>query len=134
VLGCSIEPALGTSKLVSLLLWSLPSNPSLQYIRCAEINNDDAFAFTFISHFRPNQDFLACGFYCIVRKLLCVHLHLLKNQPVLIYDRLYLSTKNITIISGMGKIIMSLVVSTSFNSTRGGIVCVNLMLPFFSTS
>jgi hypothetical protein len=34
---------------------------------------------------------------------LCVHLHLLKTQPTLIYGRLYLSTKNITIIGGMGK-------------------------------
>jgi hypothetical protein len=33
----------------------------------------------------------------------CVHLHLLKTQPALIYGRLYLSSENVTIIGGMGK-------------------------------
>jgi hypothetical protein len=41
-----------------------------------------------------------------------VYLHLLKSQPALIYGRLYLSTKNITIIGGMGKRIMPLTIST----------------------
>jgi hypothetical protein len=43
----------------------------------------------------------------------CVHLHLLKRQLALIYGRLYLSTKNITIIGGMGKRIMPLTICTS---------------------
>jgi hypothetical protein len=46
------------------------------------------------------------------RKWLCVYLHLLKSQPALIYGRLYLSTKNITIIGGMRKKIMPLTIST----------------------
>jgi hypothetical protein len=57
---------------------------------------------------RLNQDLFACGFYCIERKWFCVHLHLLKSQLALIYSWLYLSTKNITIIGGMGKRIMPL--------------------------
>jgi hypothetical protein len=36
-----------------------------------------------------------------------------KKQPALIYGRLYLSTKNITIIDGMGKRIMPLAINTS---------------------
>jgi hypothetical protein len=43
----------------------------------------------------------------------CVYLHLMTSQPTLIYGRLYLSTKNITIIGGMGKRIMPLTISTS---------------------
>jgi hypothetical protein len=42
-----------------------------------------------------------------------VHLHLLKNQSALIYGWLYLSTKNVITIGGMGKRIMPLAVSTS---------------------
>jgi hypothetical protein len=41
----------------------------------------------------------------------CVHLHLLKRQPAIIYGRLYLSMKNITIIGGMEKRIMPLTIS-----------------------
>jgi hypothetical protein len=108
----------------------LRSNPSLRYVRRTRITNDDAFAFAFTGHFRPNKDFFACEFYCIDGKWLCVHLHFLKNQPTLIFDRLYLSTKNVTIIGGMGKRIMPLAASTFFNSSRTGIVCVNLLLPF----
>jgi hypothetical protein len=44
----------------------------------------------------------------------CVHLHLLKTQPTLIYGRLYLSSENVTIIGGMGKRIMPFAVSSSF--------------------
>jgi hypothetical protein len=43
----------------------------------------------------------------------CVHLHILKDQLALIYGRLYLSTKNITIIGGMGKRIMPLAINMS---------------------
>jgi hypothetical protein len=50
----------------------------------------------------------------IDRKWLCVHLHLLKTQPALIYGRLYLPMKNTTSISGTRKRIMTLAVSTSF--------------------
>jgi hypothetical protein len=42
----------------------------------------------------------------------CVHLHFLKSQPALIYGRLYLSTKNITVIGGMRERIMPLTIST----------------------
>jgi hypothetical protein len=42
-----------------------------------------------------------CRFYYIDRKWLFVNLHLLETQPTLIYCRLYLPTKNITIIGGM---------------------------------
>jgi hypothetical protein len=75
--------------------------------------NDDVFAFAFISHFGPNQDLFACGFYGIDRKWLRIQLHLLKSQSSLIYGQLYLSMKNITIIGGMGKRIMPLTISTS---------------------
>jgi hypothetical protein len=60
-----------------------------------------------------NQDPFACGFYCIDKEWLCVHLHLLKSQPTLIYGRLYLSMKIITIIGAMGKRIMTIAISTS---------------------
>jgi hypothetical protein len=107
VLGSSIESAPGASGLAGLLVQSLPSNLFLWYIWRAGIANDDVFAFAFIGHFGPNQDLFACGFYGIDRKWLRVHLHLLKNQPALIYGRLYLSTENITIIGGMRKRIVT---------------------------
>jgi hypothetical protein len=50
----------------------------------------------------------------ILTRRLRVYLHFLKTQPTLIYSRLYLSTKNITILGGMGKRIMPLAVSMSF--------------------
>jgi hypothetical protein len=97
-------------ELVSLLVWSLPSNPFLWYVRRARITSDDAFAF--ISHFRSNHDFFACGSIVLTGNG-CVHLHLMKNQPALNYGRLFLSTKNNTIIGGMGKRIMPLAMSMS---------------------
>jgi hypothetical protein len=77
------------------------------------ITNDDVFVFAFIGHFGSNQDLFVRGFYCIDMKWLCVHLYPLKRQPALIYGQLYLSTKNITIISGIEKRIMSLTISLS---------------------
>jgi hypothetical protein len=115
-LSCSapqLSMSPGASGLASLLVRSLLSNLFLWYIWRTRIVNDDVFAFAFIGHSEPNQDLFACGFYDIDKKWLRVHLHLLKSQPTLIYGRLYLSTKNITIIGGMGKRIMPLTISTS---------------------
>jgi hypothetical protein len=46
MLGYSIEPAPSASRLVSLLVRSIPSNPSLRYVRRARITNDDIFCNT----------------------------------------------------------------------------------------
>jgi hypothetical protein len=115
--GVRPSAMLGSGCRARLLNWVCPPAPPdllvflfrafraifLWYIWRARIANDDIFAFAFIGHFEPNRDLFACGFYCIDRKWSCVHLHILKSQPTLIYGRLYLSTKKITIIGGMGK-------------------------------
>jgi hypothetical protein len=62
VLGYLIEPAPSASRLVSLPVRRFPSNPSLWYIRRVRITNGDVFAFAFIDHFGPNQDFLLASY------------------------------------------------------------------------
>jgi hypothetical protein len=82
--------------LISPFVCSLLSNYSLR----VRTTNDDIFVFVFIGCIQPNQDLSVW--------------HLLETQPTLIYGRLYLPTKNITIIGGIRKRIMPLAISTSF--------------------
>jgi hypothetical protein len=98
----SLPPS--ASGLASLLVRSLPSNLFLWYIWRARIANDDVFAFALSATLGQTKTSLHVD-----------SMELTGNGYVStsIYDRLYLSTKNITIIGGMGKRIMPLTISTS---------------------
>jgi hypothetical protein len=76
---------------------------SFTSISLSRIADDDLLAFALISCAGPNQDFFAIRVDHIYREGLCVHLHFLKFQSSLVHDRLDLSSKHITIISGMRK-------------------------------
>jgi hypothetical protein len=86
------------------------------------ITDDNLFAFALIGRIRPNQDFLVVKTDNVHQKGLCVHLHFFKLQSTLVDGRLDLSSKYITIISGMRERIMPLVIGTALSSPADGIV------------
>jgi hypothetical protein len=78
------------------------------------ITNHNVLAFVFISHIQPNQDFLIHQIGCVDREGLPINLLFLKAQVAFIYKRLYLPTKDITIIGGMRKGVIPFTISKSF--------------------
>jgi hypothetical protein len=77
------------------------------------VADDDLFAFALIGCAGPNQEFFAFEVDHIHWEGLHIHLHFLKFQPSFINGRLDLSSKYITIISGMRKRVVPLAVCTT---------------------
>jgi hypothetical protein len=71
------------------------------FIGIPRVADDGLLVFALIGGIRPNQEFFIVKIDHVHRKGLCVHLNFLKFQPVLVNGRLDMSSKHITIISGM---------------------------------
>jgi hypothetical protein len=102
------------SPIRSLLGHYFPARNFIIFIGLSCVANDDFFAFALIGHAGPNQDFFAHEVDHIHWEGLRIHLHFLKIQSSLVNGRFDLSSKYITIISGMRKQVVSLAGCTTF--------------------
>jgi hypothetical protein len=91
------------SSIGSPLRHHFPAKVFIIFIGFSCIADDDLLGFALIGHAWLNQDFLAIKVDHVYWEGLRVHLHFLKFQSSLINGRLNLSSKYITIISGMRK-------------------------------
>jgi hypothetical protein len=87
----------------SLFHHHFPARIFIIFIGLSCVADDDLLAFALILHAGPNQDLFAIEVDHIYWEGFRVHMHFLKFQSSLVNDRLNLSSKYITIISGMRK-------------------------------
>jgi hypothetical protein len=107
-----------------------PARVFSNLVGLSRIPDDDLLAFALIGRARSNQDLLAIKVDHIYYEGLRVHLHFLKFQSSLVNGRLDLSSKHITIISGMRKRVVPLAIGMTLEFAGGWNNMVYLMLPF----
>jgi hypothetical protein len=96
-----------------------PASWSDIFVGSSRVVDDDLFAFALTGRVRLNQDFLTNKIYHVYKKRFCIHLHFMKTQSALVNCRLDMSSKHITIISGMRKRVVPLTISTTFELIDG---------------